>query len=125
MSVVQRCVCACRQRTGYLAGGDYYNYNRGAPEDIAAKRERYRALVQEHGVDLRTVALKLCNAPDVVAAVIPGASSPEQVRENVASNVDAQVPDAFWQAAKSRADARRSAHTWVSGGCAWSALCVA
>jgi D-threo-aldose 1-dehydrogenase len=104
---------ACKQRnvslvlgaplnSGYLAGGEYYNYNRGAPEDIAEKRERYRALAQEHGVDLRTAALQFCNAPEVVAAVIPGASSPEQVRENVASMVEARVPDAFWQAAKSQ-----------------------
>ncbi len=104
---------ACRERnvslvlgaplnSGYLAGGEYYNYNRGAPQDIAQRRERYRALAQEHGVDLRTAALQFCNAPDVVAAVIPGASSPEQVRENVASMVEARVPSAFWKAAKSQ-----------------------
>ncbi len=88
--------------SGYLAGGEYYNYDRGAPADIAEKRERYRALAREHGVDLRTAALQFCNAPDVVAAVIPGASSPEQVRENVASIVDAHVPAAFWAAAKNQ-----------------------
>lgn len=104
---------ACQQRnvslvlgaplnSGYLAGGEYYNYDRGAPADISEKRERYRALAREHGVDLRTAALQFCNAPDVVAAVIPGASSPEQVRQNVASMVEARVPDAFWQAAKSQ-----------------------
>ncbi|MBU1304573.1 MAG: aldo/keto reductase, partial [Alphaproteobacteria bacterium] len=50
--------------------------------------------------DLRMAALQFCNAPAVVAAVIPGASSPEQVRENVASMVDTHVPAAFWAAAK-------------------------
>ena len=59
-----------------------------------------RRRVRDHGVDLRTAALQFCNAPDVVAAVVAGASSPEQVRENVASIVDAPVPAAFWAAAK-------------------------
>jgi D-threo-aldose 1-dehydrogenase len=88
--------------SGYLAGGEYYNYERGAPQEIADKRERYRTLARKHGVDLRTAALQFCNAPRVVAAVIPGASSPEQVRANVASMVEERVPDAFWQEAKAQ-----------------------
>lgn len=88
--------------SGYLAGGEYYNYDRGAPAEIAERRERYRTLAREHDVDLRTAALQFCNAPSVVAAVVAGASSPEQVRQNVASMVEASVPTAFWQAAKAQ-----------------------
>lgn len=85
--------------SNYLAGGEYFNYSRDVPADIRGKRERYRQLAREHKTDLRTAALQFCNAPEVVAAIIPGASSPQQVRENVAS-MSTPVPAAFWQAAK-------------------------
>lgn len=85
--------------SGYLAGNDYYNYSKGAPEHIHEKRERYRKLAQEHDVDLRTAALHFCNAPNVVSAILPGASKPEHVRQNIAS-LSASVPSEFWQAAK-------------------------
>lgn len=85
--------------SGYLAGNAYYNYQKGAPEHIQQKREQYRKLAREHGVDLRTAALQFCNAPDVVSAILPGASKPEHIRQNIAS-LSEKVPNAFWQAAK-------------------------
>lgn len=97
--------------SGYLAGGEFYNYDRGAPAAIAEKRERYRALASKHGVDLRTAALQFCDAPAVVAAVVAGASSPEQVRENVASVTGAKVPASFWEEAKAQGLMHESAPT--------------
>lgn len=85
--------------SGYLAGSDYYNYSKDVPEHIRKKRQRYRALAQEHEVDLRTAALQFCNAPEVVSSVLHGASKAEHVRENIAS-MSATVPRPFWQAAK-------------------------
>lgn len=85
--------------SGYLAGKNYYNYNKGAPEHIHQRREQYRKLAKEFNVDLRTAALHFCNAPDVVSAILPGASKPEHIRENVAS-FSASVPSEFWDAAK-------------------------
>lgn len=85
--------------SGYLAGNDYFNYSQDAPPEIQQKRERYRQLAHEHQVDLRTAALQFANAPSVVSAIIPGASKPEHVRENVAS-MSVQVPSEFWSAAK-------------------------
>lgn len=85
--------------SGYLAGNNYYNYRKGAPEHIHKKREQYRKLAKEHEVDLRTAALHFCNAPEVVSAILPGASKPEHIRENVAS-LSASVPREFWEAAK-------------------------
>ncbi|MCQ4316833.1 aldo/keto reductase [Stutzerimonas zhaodongensis] len=85
--------------SGYLAGNEYFNYSKEVPEDIQSKRERYRALAREHGVDLRTAALQFCNAPSVVSAVIPGASKAEHIRENAAS-MSARIPGEFWSAAK-------------------------
>ncbi|MBA1278165.1 aldo/keto reductase [Stutzerimonas stutzeri] len=85
--------------SGYLAGNDYFNYSQDVPPEIQHKRERYRQLAREHQVDLRTAALQFANAPSVVSAIIPGASKPEHVRENVASMSD-QVTGEFWSAAK-------------------------
>ncbi len=85
--------------SGYLAGNDYFNYSQDVPPEIQQKRERYRQLAREHQVDLRTAALQFANAPSVVSAIIPGASKPEHVRENVAS-MSVQVPSEFWSAAK-------------------------
>ena len=85
--------------SGYLAGKNYYNYSKGAPEHIHQRREQYRKLAKELDVDLRTAALQFCNAPDVVSAILPGASKPEHIRENVAS-MSASVPSEFWEAAK-------------------------
>lgn len=85
--------------SGYLAGNDYYNYSQEVPAEIREKRERYRRLAQEHDVDLRTAALHFCNTPNVVSAILPGASRPEHIRQNMASLSDS-VPSEFWQAAK-------------------------
>jgi D-threo-aldose 1-dehydrogenase len=85
--------------SGYLAGGEYFNYSKDVPSEMRDKRQRYQQLAREHEVDLRTAALLFCNAPDVVSSVLHGASTPEQVRENVAS-MSARVPTEFWSAAK-------------------------
>ena len=85
--------------SGYLAGNDYYNYKKGAPDHIHQRREQYRKLAKDLDVDLRTAALHFCNAPNVVSAILPGASKPEHIRENVAS-LSTRIPTEFWEAAK-------------------------
>lgn len=85
--------------SGYLAGNNYYNYKKGAPEHIHQRREQFRKLAKEMDVDLRTAALQFCNTPDVVSAILPGASKPEHIRENMAS-LSTNIPSEFWQAAK-------------------------
>ncbi len=82
---------------GFLSGKDRYDYGGSIPDDKAKQRERMRALAAEHGVDLRTAALQFAAAPKLVAAVIPGGRSPEQIRANAAS-MTARLPAAFWDA---------------------------
>lgn len=107
---VDRLLPVCRQRnvslvigaplnSGYLAGNNYFNYSKKIPDGMAEKRQRAQALASEHGTDLRTAALHFCNAPDVVAAILPGGSTPEQIHQNVAS-MSTPVPTSFWKAAK-------------------------
>lgn len=82
---------------GFLAGKDRYDYGDSIPAEHAKRRARMIELAREHGVDLRTAALQFAAAPSVVAAVIPGGRSPEQVTANAAS-MTAQIPSAFWDA---------------------------
>lgn len=82
---------------GFLSGKNRYDYGDTIPADKAKQRDRMAALAKEYGVDLRTAALQFAAAPKVVAAVIPGARSPDQVRANAAS-MTAKIPAAFWLA---------------------------
>lgn len=85
--------------SGYLAGKDRFNYRPQVPPEVRAKGERIATLAAEHGTDLRTAALQFCNAPKVVSAVIPGASTGAQVNENPRS-MTAKIPPEFWAALK-------------------------
>jgi len=80
--------------SGFLAGGDNYDYA-PASEEKRQQRERLRAVAARHGIDLAAAALQFGLAHPVVAATIPGASSPEHLRRNAAL-LDVVIPAAFW-----------------------------
>ncbi len=80
---------------GYLAGRERYLYNGKIPPGADSKREKVSAVAEKHGIDLRTASLQFAATPKVVSAVIPGASSPEQVVAN-AKSMRVKIPDDFW-----------------------------
>jgi D-threo-aldose 1-dehydrogenase len=83
---------------GFISGSARYNYgkdNYKIPADIIEKRDRLRAVADRHGVDLRTAALQFSIAPDVVAALVTGVSSPRQALENYTS-LQTKIPQWFW-----------------------------
>jgi len=80
--------------SGLLAGGTTFNYEPAAP-DIVARAQAMRAICERHGVDLRAAALQFCAAHPVVATVIPGARTPEEVTQNAAL-MAAPIPGAVW-----------------------------
>lgn len=82
--------------SGILAGGEHYEYQQATPE-ILARVEHLRALCAQHGVDIRAAALQFSLAHPAVAAVIPGASRPSRIAENLAL-AKATIPVSFWQA---------------------------
>lgn len=84
---------------GFLAGKDRYLYDGTIPDGFMEKREQMSEVAENHGVELRTAALQFAVAPEAVTAVIPGASRPEQVNENVAS-MNTDIPDDFWKELK-------------------------
>jgi D-threo-aldose 1-dehydrogenase len=85
--------------SGFLAGGPNYDYG-PADADKLAQRERLRKVAAAHGVDLAAAALQFGLAHPVVAATIPGASSPEHLRRN-AVLMEMAIPKAFWEALRS------------------------
>ena len=82
--------------SGVLAGGTHFEYEK-APASIVAKVKRLRSLAEQHGITIKAAALRFSLANPVTAAVIPGASRPSRIAEDVAA-LDEKVPAAFWAA---------------------------
>jgi D-threo-aldose 1-dehydrogenase len=56
---------------------------------------RMKAVCTAHGVPLAAAALQFPLAHSIVASVIPGAISPDQVRQNV-ENFQHPIPASLW-----------------------------
>lgn len=85
--------------SGFLAGRNRYNYKDIIPKGFAEKRAKIEALAKKYETDLITAALHFVLSADEFAAIIPGASKPEQVASNVKA-LNTKVPVAFWQELK-------------------------
>ncbi|MGW6477552.1 aldo/keto reductase [Streptomyces sp. NPDC055059] len=82
--------------SGILAGGQHFEYQK-APADVVAKVERIKALAAGHGVSIKAAALQFALAHPATAAVVPGATRPSRIAEDVAA-LKENVPAAFWTA---------------------------
>lgn len=82
--------------SGVLVGGEHFEYQPAGPE-ILDKVKRIKDLADSFGVDIKSAALQFSPAHPAVAAVIPGATRPSRIAEDVAA-VEATVPAAFWEA---------------------------
>jgi D-threo-aldose 1-dehydrogenase len=96
--------------SGVLAvdeGSGTYRYEDASP-DVVARVSRMRAVCGHHGVSLAAAAMQFPLGHPAVAAVIPGAISGEQVRQNVA-RFSTEIPPGLWEELRSerllRADA--------------------
>ncbi|MGW5446388.1 aldo/keto reductase [Streptomyces asiaticus] len=80
--------------SGILAGGTHFEYQ-DAPAHIIEKVARIKELAERHGVSIKAAALQFSLAHPAAAAVIPGATRPSRIAEDVAA-LDETVPAAFW-----------------------------
>ncbi|NEW69713.1 aldo/keto reductase [Streptomyces rhizosphaericus] len=80
--------------SGVLAGGTHFEYQ-DAPAHIIEKVARVKELAERHGVSVKAAALQFSLAHPAAAAVIPGATRPSRIAEDVAA-LDEAVPAAFW-----------------------------
>ena len=74
--------------------GAKFDY-RKAPPGIVDRVRRVEAVCGRHGTPLKAAALQFPLAHPAVAAVIPGARSPEEVDENLAM-AEFEIPSDFW-----------------------------
>jgi D-threo-aldose 1-dehydrogenase len=81
--------------SGVLAGGKHFEYAE-APPEILAKVARIKALTERHKVPIKAAALQFSLAHPASAAVIPGASKPERIKEDHAA-LKAKIPAEFWR----------------------------
>jgi D-threo-aldose 1-dehydrogenase len=82
--------------SGVLAGGTHFDYRPAKPE-VLDRVLRLAALSATFGVSLKSIALQFCLAHPATAAVIPGATRPERIAEDVAA-LATPVPAELWQA---------------------------
>ncbi|MFD5800308.1 aldo/keto reductase [Streptomyces sp. NPDC127020] len=80
--------------SGILAGGTHFEYQ-DAPAHIVEKVARIKELAERHGVSIKAAALQFSLAHPAATAVIPGATRPSRIAEDVAA-LDETVPAAFW-----------------------------
>ena len=89
---------------GFISGSARYNYGKNSykiPSEFIVKRKRLREVAADHGVDLRTAALRFSAAPDVAAALVVGVSNEQQVLEDVTS-MNKDIPGEFWSDLKTK-----------------------
>jgi len=82
---------------GFISGSNRYNYNpkKPIPGEYLAKRDELSRIAAKYKIDLRTAALQFSSYPDVVASLVVGARSAQQIRDDVAS-LQVDIPADFW-----------------------------
>ena len=108
-TALKRLLPLCEERNiSIIVGGPYnsgilaqgavdgakFDY-RKAPLHVVDKVRRIEAVCGRHGTPLKAAALQFPLAHPAVAAVIPGARSPEEVDENV-QMFEVEIPEDFW-----------------------------
>jgi D-threo-aldose 1-dehydrogenase len=92
-----------------VAGRPVYRYGQ-APPSIVEKTRRIEAVCQRHAVPLGAVALQFPLHHPAVVSVIPGANSPEIVRQNY-KWLQMSIPIGLWQELKEEGLLRHDAPT--------------
>ncbi|MFE2935584.1 aldo/keto reductase [Streptomyces sp. NPDC059278] len=80
--------------SGILAGGTHFEYQQASPE-IIAKVNRLKELTAKHGISIKAAALQFSLAHPVADAVVPGATKPSRIAEDIAA-LNEKIPAAFW-----------------------------
>jgi D-threo-aldose 1-dehydrogenase len=89
---------------GFISGSARYNYGKNSyniPQQFIEKRRRLHEVAADHGVDLRTAALRFSAAPDVASALVVGVSNEQQALEDVTS-MSKDIPAEFWDDLKAK-----------------------
>ncbi len=85
--------------SGYIAGRERYNYKDIIPKGMHEKRKRMTSIAEKYNISLIDAALHFVLASDEFASIIPGASQPEQVKDNIQA-LHTEIPAEFWKELK-------------------------
>ncbi|ATD02015.1 aldo/keto reductase [Pseudoalteromonas tetraodonis GFC] len=80
--------------SGILAGGSNFEYQK-APTHIVNKVAKIKAVCEKFSVSIKAVALQFVLANDAVSSVIPGASKPSRIAEDI-SALEEKLPHELW-----------------------------
>ncbi|WP_292009146.1 aldo/keto reductase [Chryseobacterium sp.] len=86
--------------SGFIAGRNRYNYKDVIPKGMKEKRDRIDEIARKYNTDIVHAALHFVLAADEFSSIIPGASKPEQVKDNVDA-LNSEIPSDFWKEIKS------------------------
>lgn len=86
--------------SGFINGRDRYNYKDVIPKGMKEKREKIDEIAKKYNTTITHAALQFVLAADEFASIIPGASKPEQVEDNVKA-LNEKIPADFWKELKS------------------------
>ncbi|WP_444904853.1 aldo/keto reductase [Microbulbifer sp. CnH-101-E] len=81
--------------SGALVGGPNFEYA-PASDSILQKVSKFKAIGDKYGVSTKAIGLQFVLANPAIAAVIPGASKPSRIKEDVEA-METNIPDALWQ----------------------------
>lgn len=87
--------------SGFVNGRNRYNYKDVIPKGMKEKRAAMEKIAQRHGTTLTHAALQFVLAADEFVSIIPGASAPAQVKDNV-EGWKAEIPSEFWKELKEK-----------------------
>ncbi|WP_326983905.1 aldo/keto reductase [Chryseobacterium sp. MYb264] len=86
--------------SGFINGRPRYNYSDVIPKGMREKRDKISEIAKRYHISIVDAALHFVLAADEFAAIIPGASKPEQVQGNV-NALETKIPTEFWKELKS------------------------
>lgn len=86
--------------SGFINGRQRYNYKDVIPKGMTEKREKISEIANRYGIDIVDAALQFVLAADEFVSIIPGASRPGQVADNVDA-LHKKIPADFWKELKS------------------------
>ena len=88
-------------------GNPAYAYQE-APQEVLQRVRDIELVCRRHEIPLRAAAMQFPLAHPLVTSVIPGANSPEQVRQNIEA-LTYPIPDSFWLEIRDRGLIRQDA----------------
>ncbi|SEM85590.1 D-threo-aldose 1-dehydrogenase [Chryseobacterium taichungense] len=86
--------------SGFITGRPRYNYKDVIPKGMTEKRDKITEIAKRYDIDIVDAALHFVLAADEFVSIIPGASKPEQVEDNLDA-LKKNIPTDFWKELKS------------------------